>query len=116
MKIINISSNHHMKKLMDWLSFSQQWHPSERRPLLPSTAPFKEFTSHQLDLRRPTVHANLALKCERSEGVTPGHLSPGAYYVESSKPTNLLHFQPFFFIFLVCAEWFGLAGGLMLDF
>ena len=22
----------------------------------------KEFTSHQLDLRRPTVHANLALK------------------------------------------------------
>ena len=32
----------------------------------------EEFTSHQLDLRRSTVHANLALKSERSERVTPG--------------------------------------------
>ena len=55
---------------------------------------FEEFTSHQLDLRRPTVHANLALKSERSALVTPGHLSSGAYYLESSKPTHLLYFQP----------------------
>ena len=33
---------------------------------------FEDFTSHQLDLRRPTVHANLALKSERSACVTPG--------------------------------------------
>ena len=58
---------------------------------------FEEFTSHQLDLRRPTVHANLALKSERSERVTPGHLSSGAYYVESGKPTHLLYFQPLLF-------------------
>ena len=52
---------------------------------------FEDFTSHQLDLRRPTVHANHALKkSERSERVTPGHLSSGAYYVESRKPTHLL--------------------------
>ena len=50
---------------------------------------FEEFTSHQPDLRRPTVHANLALKSERSALVTPGHLSSGAYYLESSKPTHL---------------------------
>ena len=52
---------------------------------------FEEFTSHQLDLRRPTVHANLALKSERSERVTPGHLWSSAYYLESSKPTHLLY-------------------------
>ena len=33
---------------------------------------FEKFTSHQLDLRRPTVHANLALKSERSTHVMPG--------------------------------------------
>ena len=60
---------------------------------------FEDFTSHQLDLRRPTVHANLALNSsERSERVTPGHLSSGAYYFESSKPTHLLYFQPLLFI------------------
>ena len=34
---------------------------------------FEDFTSHQLDLRRATVHANLALKS--SALVTPGELS-----------------------------------------
>ena len=55
---------------------------------------FEEFTSHQLDLRRPTVHAILALNSERSALVMPGHLSSGAFYLESSKPTHLLHLQP----------------------
>ena len=41
---------------------------------------FQLFTFHQLDLRRPMVHANPALKSERSARVTPGHLSSGAYY------------------------------------
>ena len=36
-------------------------------------------------------------KSERSERVTPGHLSSGAYYVESGKPTHLLYFQPLLF-------------------
>ena len=58
---------------------------------------FEEFTSHQLDLRRPTVHANLPPKSERSERVTPGHLSSGADNLESSKPTHLLYFQPLLF-------------------
>ena len=50
---------------------------------------FEEFTSHQLDLRRPTVHANFALKSERSPLVTPGHLSSGAYYqIQQAKKTN----------------------------
>ena len=45
---------------------------------------FEEFISrqHQLDVRRPTVQANLALKSERSARVTPGHLSSCAYYLE----------------------------------
>ena len=71
---------------------------------------FEEFTSHQLDLRMPTVHANLALKSERSErseGVTPGHLSSGAYYVEASKPTHLLHVQPLLFS---CCNPYGVAA------
>ena len=68
---------------------------------------FEEFTSHQLDLRRPTVHVNLALKSERSECVTPGHLSSGAYYVESSKPTHLLYFQPLLFS---CCDPYGVAA------
>ena len=89
------------------LPFSQQWHPSEQTPLLPSTAPFQEFTSHQLDLSRPTVHANIALKSERSERVTPGHLSSGAHYLESSKPTHLLHFQPLLFS---CCDPYGVAA------
>ena len=58
---------------------------------------FKEFTSHQLDLRRPTVQANFALKSEQSALVTQGHQSSGAYYLESSKPTNLLYFLPLLF-------------------
>ena len=57
---------------------------------------FEEFTSHQLDLRR-TAHANLALKSERSARRTPGHLSSGAYYLESSKPTHLLYSLPLLF-------------------
>ena len=66
---------------------------------------FEEFTSHQLDLRRPTVHANLNLKSERSERVTPGYLSSGAYYVESRKPTHLLYFQPLLFSCCDPTEW-----------
>ena len=68
---------------------------------------FEDFTSHQLDLRRPTVHANLALKSERSERVTQGHLSSGAYYVESRKPTHLLYFQPLLFS---CCDPYGVAA------
>ena len=68
---------------------------------------FEEFTSHQLDSRRPTVHANLALKSEQSECVTPGHLSSGAYYVESRKPTHLLYFQPLLFS---CCDPYGRAA------
>ena len=44
---------------------------------------FEEFTSHQLDLGRPMVHANLALKSGQSALVTPGHLSAGAYYTSN---------------------------------
>ena len=66
---------------------------------------FEEFTSHQLDLRSPTVHANLALKSGRSERVTPGHLSSGACYLEPSKPTHLLHFQPLLFSCCDPTEW-----------
>ena len=58
---------------------------------------FEEFTAHQLDLRRPTVNANIALKSERSGRVTPGHLSSGAYYLEYRKPTHLLYFQTLLF-------------------
>ena len=70
-------------------------------------APFEEFTSHQLDLRRPTVHANLALKSEQSAHVTLGHLSSGAYYLESSKPAHLLYFQPLLFS---CCVPYGVAA------
>ena len=68
---------------------------------------FEEFTSHQLDLRRLTVHANLALKSEQSERVTLGHLSSGAYYLESSIPTHLLYFQPLLFS---CCDPYGVAA------
>ena len=96
-----------MKQLMDWLPNPHST-PDTGMPtyLLLSNGPrangdhfclvqhcFEEFTSHQLDLRRPTVHANFALKSERSSRVTPGHLSSGAYYLESSKPTYLLYFH-----------------------
>ena len=67
----------------------------------------EEFTSHQLDLRRPTVHMNLALKSERSARATLGHLSSGAYYLESSKPTHLLYFQPQLFS---CCNPYGVAA------
>ena len=97
-----------MKQLMDWLS-NPHWTQDTRMltylPLSNGTQVngdhscpvqhcFEDFTSHQLDLRRLTVHVNLALKNERSALVTPGHLSSGAYYLESSKPTHLLYFQP----------------------
>ena len=110
-KIIYISSNRRMKQLMDWLS-NTHWTLDTGRltylllsngtqakgdPYCPVQRCFEEFTSHQLDLSRPTVHANLALKSERSARVTPGHLSSGAYYLESSKPTHLLYFQPLLF-------------------
>ena len=100
-----------MKQLMDWLSnphstpdtgiltylFLSNGTQAKGDHSCPVRRRFEEFTSHQLDLRRPTVHANLALKSERSALVTPGHLSSGAYYVESSKPIHLLHVQPLLF-------------------
>ena len=51
---------------------------------------FKEFTSHQLDLSRLTVHANFA---HIANGATCAVRAPssGAYYLESSKPTHLLY-------------------------
>ena len=91
-QIIYISSNRRMKQLMDWLS-NPHWTPDTGMltylPLSNGTQAngdhscpvrrcFEEFTSHQLDLRRPTVHANLAFKSEWSTHVTPGHLSSGA--------------------------------------
>ena len=116
-----ISSNSHMKPLVDWLS-NPHWTPdtgmltylflsygtlANADHSCPVGRRFEEFTSHQLDLRRPTVHANLALKSERSERVTPGHLSSGAYCLESSKPTHLLHFQPLLFS---CCDPYGVAA------
>ena len=65
-----------MKPLMDWLS-NPHWIPDTRMlaylPLsngthangghsCPVQRYFEEFTSHQLDLRKPTVHANFALE------------------------------------------------------
>ena len=110
-KIIYISSNRRMKQLMDWLSNPHRTSDTRMLTYLllsngtqangdhfyPVQRCFEEFTSHQLALRRPTVHANLALKCEQSLCVTPGHLLSGAYYLESSKPTHLLDFQPLLF-------------------
>ena len=95
-----------MKQLMDWLSNSHSTPDTRMLTYLflgygtqangdhscPGRRRFEEFTSDQLDLRRPTVHANLALKSERSARVTPGHLSSDAYH-QSSKPTHLLYFQ-----------------------
>ena len=68
---------------------------------------FEDFTPHQLDLRRPTAHGNLALKSERNTRVTPVHLSSGAYHLESSKPTHLLYFQPLLFS---CCDIYGVAA------
>ena len=65
-----------MKELMDWLSNSHRTPDTGMLTYLflsngtqangdhscPVRSRFEEFTSHQLDLRRPTVHANLALK------------------------------------------------------
>ena len=76
--ITNISSNSRMKLLMDWLSnshrildtgmltclFLSNGTQANRDLSCPVQRCFEEFTSHQLDLRRPTVHANLALKSE----------------------------------------------------
>ena len=39
--------------------------------------------------------------------MTPGHLSSGAYYVESRKPTHLLYFQPLLFS---CCDPYGVAA------
>ena len=120
-QIIYLSSNLRMKQLMDWLSnphctpdtgmltylFLSNGTQANGDYSCPVRCRFEEFTSHQMDLRRPTVHANLALKSERSERVTPRHLSSGAYYLESSKPTHLLHFQPLLFS---CCDPYGVAA------
>ena len=73
-KFINTSSNCRMKPLVDWLS-NTHWNPdtemltylllsngtqANRDHSCPVQRCFKEFTSHQLDLSRPTVHANFA--------------------------------------------------------
>ena len=96
-----VSSNRCMKQLMDWLS-NPHWTPDTGMPTYlllsngtqangdhscPVRRRFEEFTSHQLDLRRPTVHTNLALKSERSERVTLGHLS--SYMSDASSPDYL---------------------------
>ena len=75
-QIIYISSNRRMKQLMDWLS-NPHWTPDTRmltylllsngtqakgEHSCPVRRCFEDFTSHQLNLRRSTVHANLALK------------------------------------------------------
>ena len=109
-----------MKQLMDWLSNPHVTPDTGMLTYLllsngtqangdccPVQRCFEEFTSQQLDLRRPMVHANLALKTERSARVTPGHLSSGAYYLESSKPKHLLYFQPLFFS---CCDPYGVAA------
>ena len=102
-QIIYVSSNRRTKQLKDWLSHPHRTPETGVLTYLPLSngtqangdhscpgqSCFEEFTSHQLDLRRPTVHANPTLKSERSALVTPGHLSSGAYYLESSKPTHL---------------------------
>ena len=122
-QIIYESSNRRMKQLTNGLAVKLTLNPRHRNADLPPLSNgtqangdhscpvqrcFEEFTSHQLDLRRPTVHANLALKSERSARVTPGHLSSGAYYLESSKPTYLLYFQPLLFS---CCDPYGVAAG-----
>ena len=65
-----------MKQLMDWL-LNPHWTPNTGMMTYlllsngtqangvhscPVQRCLEDFTSHQLDLRRPTVHANLALK------------------------------------------------------
>ena len=100
-----------MKQLMDWLSnphctpdtgmltylllsYGTQANGDHSCPVQRC---FEELSSHQLDLRRPTVHANLALKKRTKRTCDAGHLSSGAYYVESRKPKHLLYFQPLLF-------------------
>ena len=58
-----------------------------------------------MDLRRPTVHANLALKSERSERVTPGHLSSCAYYVESASQHTCFTSSPYSSAAATPTEW-----------
>ena len=61
-------SNRRMKLLVGWLS-SPHWTPDTgmltylllRDDSCPVQRCFKEFTSHQLDLSRPTVHVNFVL-------------------------------------------------------
>ena len=109
-QIINISSNRRIKQLdtgmLTYLLLSNGTQANGDHSCQVQRC-FEEFTSHQLDLRRPTAHANLALKSERSERVTPGHPSSGAYYLESSKPTHLPHFQPLPFS---CCDPYGVAA------
>ena len=119
-QIIYISSNCRMKQLEDWLSNSHWTLDTGMLTYLPlsngtqadgdHSCPvqrcFEELTSHQLDLIRSTVHAKIALKSERSALVTPGHLLSGAYYIESSKSTHLLYFQPLLFS---CCDPYGVA-------
>ena len=74
-QIINISSNRRIKQLdtgmLTYLLLSNGT-PANGDHSCPVQRCFEDFTSHQLDLRRPTVHANLALKSERSARVTRG--------------------------------------------
>ena len=73
------------------LPSSQQWHPSERRQLLPSTALLRGIHLSSAGLEWANGTRELRPYSERSARVTPGHLSSGAYYLKSSKLTHLLY-------------------------
>ena len=110
-----------MKQLMDWLS-NPKWTPDtgmltylllsngtqangdhscpvqrcfEDSPLISWSWEGRRYTRTSL------------LNSERSKRVTPGHLSSGAYYVESRKPTHLLYFQQLLFS---CCDPYGVAA------
>ena len=120
-QIIYESSNRRMKQLMDWLSNSHCTQDTGMLTYLflsngtqangdyscPVQRCFEEFTSHQLDLRRPTGYTNLTLKSEQSARVMLGYLLSGAYYLESSKPIHLFYFQPLLFS---CYDPYGVAA------
>ena len=110
-----------MKPLVDWLS-NPHWNldTGMMTCLLLSTGTkasgdhscpvphcFEEFTSHQLDLRRPTVHADLALKANEAQVWCQAPIVRCllSHYLESSKPTHLLYFQPYSSAAATPTEW-----------
>ena len=108
-QIIYISSNRRTKQLIDWLS-KPHWTPytgmmtylllsngtqADGDHSCPVQRCFEEFTSHQLDLRRPTVHANLALKSERSALVTSGTYRQVLITSNPASPHNCFTSSPY---------------------